>query len=135
MTIIKAPIKAPSISKIIAGQFAATVGLLLAGFGLSGVNAALSLGLGGLICWAANGVFVIKAFKYQGASATEQIVKEFAAGEAYKIVLSGVGFALTFIYVPAASPLLVFVGFIGVYLVGLGLTMSVVSAYNQSANV
>ena len=134
MTSTKAPIKAPSISKIIAGQVGAIVVLSLAGFGLSGVNTALSLGLGGLICSVANGVFVIKAFKYQGASATEQIVKEFASGEAYKILLSGVGFALTFIYVPAASPLLVFVGFIGVYLAGLALTMSVVSAYNQSAN-
>jgi len=131
----KAPIKAPSISKIIAGQLGAIFVLLLAGFGLSGVDAALSLGLGGLICWAANTVFVIKAFKYLGATAMPQIVKEFAAGEAYKILLSGVGFALTFIYVPAASPLLVFVGFIGVYLVGLGLTMFVVSTYNQSAGV
>lgn len=135
MTSSNAPIKAPSISKIIAGQFGATVVLLLAGFGLSGVNMALSLGLGGLICTLANSVFVIKAFKYRGASATQQIVKEFASGEAYKILLSGVGFALTFIYVPAALPLLVFVGFIGVYLVGLGLTMAVVSAYNQSAGI
>lgn len=125
-------IKAPSISSIIAGQFGAVVLLVLAGFGLSGADAALSLGLGGLICWFASTVFTLKAFKYRGASATEQIVKEFVSGEAYKILLSGVGFALTFIYVPAASPLLVFLGYIGVYLVGMGTTMHVVRTYNQA---
>ena len=125
-------IKAPSISSIIAGQFGAVVLLALVGFGLSGMQTAQSLGLGGLICFIANTVFTLKAFKYRGASATEQIVKEFVSGEAYKILLSGVGFALTFIYVPAAKPMLVFLGYIGVYLVGMVTTMYVVRTYNQA---
>ncbi len=107
--------------------------LAIAGLGLSGVTTALSLALGGLVCWVANTVFTVKAFKYRGASATEKIVKEFAAGEAYKILLSGAGFALVFIYVSAASPLLVFLGYIGVYLVGLVSTWAVLSAYSQSS--
>ena len=125
-------IKAPSISSIIAGQFGAVVLLALVGFGLSGMQTAQSLGLGGLICFIANTVFTLKAFKYRGASATEQIVKEFVSGEAYKILLSGVGFALTFLYVPAATPMMVFLGYLGVYLVGMVITMYVVRTYNQA---
>jgi len=127
-------IKAPSTISIIAGQFGATAVLALAGFGLSGATAALSLGLGGLICWVANAVFTIKAFRYRGASAAQKIVKEFVSGEAYKILLSGAGFALVFIYVSTASPLLVFLGYIGVYLAGLVTTLFVVSNYRQSAS-
>ena len=125
-------IKAPSISSIIAGQFGAVVLLALVGFGMSGIQTAQSLGLGGLICFIANTVFTLKAFKYRGASATEQIVKEFVSGEAYKILLSGVGFALTFLYVPAATPMMVFLGYLGVYLVGMVITMYVVRTYNQA---
>jgi ATP synthase protein I len=125
-------IKAPSISSIIGGQIGAEILLALIGFGLSGIQTALSLGLGGLICFVANTVFTLKAFKYRGASATEQIVKEFVSGEVYKILLSAVGFALTFNYVPAATPLLVFLGYIAVYLVGMVSTMHVVRTYNQA---
>lgn len=127
-------IKAPSILSIIVGQFGATLVLALAGFVFGDAAIALSVGLGGAICLLANTVFVVKAFKYRGASATEKIVKEFVSGEAYKILLSGAGFALAFIYVSAVVPLMVFLGYIGVYLVGLGITMAVVSAYNQSAS-
>ena len=127
-----ATIKAPSIFTIIVGQISAVVLIALVGFGLSGMQTALSLGLGGLICFIANTVFTLKAFRYRGASATEQIVKEFVSGEVYKILLSGVGFALTFIYVPAAAPLMVLLGYIVVYLVGMVSTMYVVRTYNQA---
>ena len=100
---------------------------------MSGVTTALSLGLGGIICWVSNAVFTVKAFRYRGASATQKIVKEFASGEAFKILLSGAGFALVFIYVSAAVPLLVFLGYIGVYLVGLVTTWAVLGAYKQSS--
>ena len=127
-------IKAPSIFSIIAAQFGAVLLLALAGYGLSGVTAGLSLALGGTICWVANTVFTIKAFKYRGASATQKIVKEFATGEVFKILLSGAGFALVFIYVSTAIPLLVFLGYIGVYVVGLVSTWVVIRAYSQSPN-
>ena len=126
-------IKAPSIFRIIAAQFIAVVLLAIAGFGLSGVTTGLSLGLGGLICWVSNTVFTVKAFRYRGASATQKIVKEFALGEALKILLSGAGFALVFIYVSEVSPFLVLLGYIGVYLVGLVSTWAVLGAYRQSA--
>jgi len=98
-------------------------------------SVALALGLGGMICWVANAVFTLKAFRYRGASASRKIVKEFSLGEAFKILLSAAGFALAFIYVPTAPPIWVFMGYIGVYLVGLAITLSVVSKYSQSAGV
>jgi len=133
VTTIVNTIRAPSIISIIAAQLGAVLVLAVAGFGLSGVTTALSLALGGLVCWVSNTVFTVKAFKYRGASAAQKIVKEFASGEAYKILLSGAGFALVFIYVSAAQPLLVFLGYIGVYLVGLVSTWAVLSAYKQSS--
>ena len=106
--------------------------LALISFGFLGMQASLSLGIGGLLCLIANTVFTLKAFKYRGASATEQIVKEFVSGEVYKILLSGAGFASTFIYLPAAQPSLVLLGFMAVYLVGMLSTMHVVRTYNQA---
>ena len=96
------------------------------------MQASLSLGIGGLLCLIANTVFTLKAFKYRGASATEQIVKEFVSGEVYKILLSGAGFAFTFTYLSAAQPSLVLLGFMSVYLVGMLSTMYVVRTYNQA---
>ena len=106
--------------------------LALISFGFLGMQASLSLGIGGLLCLIANTVFTLKAFRYRGASATEQIVKEFVSGEVYKILLSGAGFACTFIYLPAAQPSLVLLGFMAVYLVGMLSTMHVVRTYNQA---
>jgi len=108
--------------------------LALISLGFLGMQTSLSLGIGGLLCLVANTVFTLKAFKYRGASAAEQIVKEFVSGEAYKILLSGAGFALTFIYAPAAQPSLVLLGYIAVYLVGILSTMRAVRTYNQAGN-
>ena len=125
-------IRAPSISSIIGSQIGAVFLLALISFGFLGMQASLSIGIGGLLCLIANTVFTLKAFKYRGASATEQIVKEFVSGEVYKILLSGAGFASTFIYLPAAQPSLVLLGFMAVYLVGMLSTMHVVRTYNQA---
>ena len=125
-------IRAPSISSIIGSQIGAVFLLALTSFGFLGMQASLSLGIGGLLCLIANTVFTLKAFKYRGASATEQIVKEFVSGEVYKILLSGAGFAFTFTYLPAAQPSLVLLGFMAVYLVGMLSTMHVVRTYNQA---
>ena len=106
--------------------------LALISFGFLGTQTSLSLGIGGLLCLIANTVFALKAFKYRGASAAEQIVKEFVSGEVYKILLSGAGFALTFKYSTAAQPSLVLLGYVAVYLVGMLSTMHVVRTYNQA---
>ena len=125
-------IKAPSISSIIGSQIGAVFLLALISFGFLGRQTSLSLGIGGLLCLVANTVFTLKAFKYRGASAAEQIVKEFVSGEVYKILLSGAGFALIFIYSPAAQPSLVLLGYIAVHLVGMISTIHVVRTYNQA---
>ena len=125
-------IKAPSISSIIGSQIGAVLLLALISFGFLDRQTSLSLGVGGLLCLIANTVFTLKAFKYRGASAAEQIVKEFVSGEVYKILLSGTGFALIFMCSPAAQPPLVLSGYIAVYLVGMLSTMHVVRTYNQA---
>ncbi len=127
-------IKAPSIYNIIIGQCVAACVLATIALGFSGVPMAISVGLGGAICVVANAIFIVKAFRHLGATASRKILKEFYLGEAFKILLSGAGFALTFIYVSVALPAFVLAGYVLVYLVGMWATIKAVSAYTQSPN-
>nr|WP_178111167.1 F0F1 ATP synthase subunit I [Pseudomonas sp. 8Z] len=71
--------------------------------------------LGGMIAWLPNLYFAHKAFRYSGARAAREIVRSFYAGEAGKLILTFVLFALTFAGVkPLAAPVL-----FGVYLLTL----------------
>ncbi|PTU76785.1 F0F1 ATP synthase subunit I [Pseudomonas indoloxydans] len=71
--------------------------------------------LGGLIAWLPNLYFAHKAFRFSGARAAREIVRSFYAGEAGKLILTFVLFALTFAGVkPLAAPAL-----FGVYLLTL----------------
>ncbi|MET3050583.1 MULTISPECIES: F0F1 ATP synthase subunit I [Pseudomonas] len=63
---------------------------------------------GGLIAWLPNVYFAWKAFRYTGARAAQAIVKSFYAGEAGKLILTAVLFALTFAGVKPLAPLAVF---------------------------
>jgi len=68
--------------------------------------------LGGLIAWLPNLYFSFKAFRYRGAHAAQDIVRSFYSGEAGKLILTAVLFALTFAGVkPLSAPAL-----FGVYL-------------------
>ncbi len=51
---------------------------------------------GGLIAWLPNLYFAHKAFRFSGARAAQAIVRSFYAGEAGKLVLTAVLFALVF---------------------------------------
>ena len=51
---------------------------------------------GGLIAWLPNVYFTHKAFRFSGARAAQAIVRSFYAGEAGKLVLTAVLFALVF---------------------------------------
>ena len=51
---------------------------------------------GGLIAWLPNVYFAHKAFRFSGARAAQNIVRSFYAGEAGKLILTAVLFALTF---------------------------------------
>ncbi len=71
--------------------------------------------LGGLIAWLPNLYFAHKAFRFSGARAAREIVRSFYAGEAGKLILTFVLFALTFAGVkPMEAPML-----FGVYLLTL----------------
>ncbi|MGE8497029.1 MAG: F0F1 ATP synthase subunit I [Pseudomonas sp.] len=63
---------------------------------------------GGLIAWLPNVYFAHKAFRFSGARAAQAIVRSFYAGEAGKLILTAVLFALTFAGVKPLEPLAVF---------------------------
>ncbi|MCU1719121.1 F0F1 ATP synthase subunit I [Pseudomonas sp. 5P_3.1_Bac2] len=63
---------------------------------------------GGLIAWLPNVYFAFKAFRFSGARAAQAIVRSFYAGEAGKLVLTAVLFALTFAGVKPLDALAVF---------------------------
>ncbi len=63
---------------------------------------------GGLIAWLPNVYFAHKAFRFSGARAAQAIVRSFYAGEAGKLVLTAVLFALTFAGVKPLEALAVF---------------------------
>lgn len=64
--------------------------------------------LGGLIAWLPNLYFAHKAFRFSGARAAQAIVRSFYAGEAGKLILTAVLFALTFAGVKPLEALAVF---------------------------
>ncbi len=64
--------------------------------------------LGGLIAWLPNIYFAHKAFRFTGARAAQAIVRSFYAGEAGKLILTAVLFALTFAGVKPLDALAVF---------------------------
>ena len=72
--------------------------------------------LGGLVSIAPNAVFAWKLFQYQGAKSARQIVNGFYKGEAFKISLSAVMFALVFIFF-TVKPAVFFAVFIIVQMV------------------
>ncbi|WP_079204092.1 F0F1 ATP synthase subunit I [Pseudomonas sp. CC6-YY-74] len=63
---------------------------------------------GGLIAWLPNVYFAHKAFRFSGARAAQAIVRSFYAGEAGKLILTAVLFALTFAGVKPLDALAVF---------------------------
>lgn len=63
---------------------------------------------GGLIAWLPNVYFAHKAFRFSGARAAQAIVRSFYAGEAGKLILTAVLFALTFAGVKPLEALAVF---------------------------
>jgi ATP synthase protein I len=73
-----------------------------------GVVAGYSGLCGGLIASLPNIYFAHRAFRFSGARAAQAIVRSFYAGEAGKLILTAVLFALTFAGVKPLAPLAVF---------------------------
>jgi ATP synthase protein I len=90
---------------------AASLVIWLAAGRVAGYSALIGWG----IAWLPNVYFAHKAFRYGGARAAQAIVKSFYAGEAGKLILTAVLFALTFAGVKPLESLAVF----GVFLLTL----------------
>lgn len=101
----------PPVHRVIVAQLVISVVLALALFPM-GATFSLSSLLGGLCCSLPNGYFVWRAFRYRGARSAKLIVSSFYRGEAGKLVLTIVGFALVFILVEPLEPLPLFGAFI-----------------------
>lgn len=83
---------------------------------VSGITSAFSAIVGGLVCVVPNTLFVIKLFKHNGARAARQIVNGFYKGEALKLTLSILLFALVFKFLKI-NPLVFFVAYIAAQMV------------------
>ena len=82
-----------------------------------GVIAAYSVLLGGLICLVPNCYFAYRAFKFRGARAARDIVRSFYVGEAGKLMLTAILFAIVFSSVKPLNALALFLGFGAIQLV------------------
>lgn len=98
-------------------QLVAAIMFGVAGYVLTDRIGGMSALLGGLICWLPNCWFAFRAFRHRGARAARQIVRSFYAGEAGKMLLTVVFFAIVFINVKSVNALALFAGFAGVQLI------------------
>lgn len=91
-----ASIPRPPVNRIAFTQFGLTF-LIATLLGLMvDSTAAWSALSGGLICAIPNGYFIWRAFRYSGAQSTSRIVPAFYQGEAWKFMLTALGFAAVF---------------------------------------
>lgn len=81
-----------------------------------GTIAALSAAAGGLASLIPNLYFAYRAFQFSGARSAQKILRSFYAGEAVKIVLTALIFALCFKYLKTLNVGALFGGFIMVQL-------------------
>ncbi len=77
-----------------------------------GTNAALSATAGALASLVPNLYFAFRAFRYSGARSAEKILRSFYSGEAIKLVLTALIFALCFKYLNSLNVAALFGGFI-----------------------
>ncbi len=84
--------------RLVAYQLVITTLIALTAVMVSGVTAGLSAILGGLVSLLPNAYFARTLFQHQGARAAKKIVNSFYKGEAVKIALSVVMFALVFAF-------------------------------------
>lgn len=85
-------------------QLLVTVVLSVACGVMAGIKGAYSAGLGGLICIVPNIYFAMKLFKHQGARSAKRIVQSFYKGEALKLLITIVLFAVVFVNIPLSAP-------------------------------
>lgn len=74
---------------------------------------AKSVLIGGLIHWLPNAYFALYTFRFRGAHAVKMILQSMYRGEFGKILLTALGFALTFSFVKPIDLVGLFAAFIG----------------------
>ena len=99
------------IKRLLKAQIFASLLISLVFFLLMSKKDGISALLGGLVAIVPSALFAKKMFRYQGARAARQIVKNFYFGEALKILSTAILFALVFI-VYKVSPLAFFFTYI-----------------------
>ena|SRR3990167_1941363 len=98
--------------RIVFWQLAGVVLLALLSTIVKGVDTGLSVLVGGLTYGIPNLIFVWRVFRYAGAQQMTQFMAAFFAGEALKLILSGILFVVVVKTLPV-SLLSVLVGFAG----------------------
>lgn len=98
--------------KLVLLQFAITLLISVICGIFKNKTCAISLLIGGGIGIVGTGFMALCVFSYQGARAAKQIVKHFYRGEALKLLLTAILFAITFITVANIEPLALLGGFI-----------------------
>jgi ATP synthase protein I len=112
-------LKPPPVHRVIVVQLVATVLIAAIFLFFSNEVAAYSILIGGLISAISNYFFAVQAFRYRGARNAEKVVKSFMRGEAGKIVITLLLFALTFTLISAISEAAVIGGFFVAQFVGI----------------
>ncbi|WP_242602014.1 F0F1 ATP synthase subunit I [Legionella yabuuchiae] len=102
--------------RLLACQTGLTLIITIAAALWGGGHAAQSAFLGGLVSVIPNAYFAWKVFQYQGARAARKIVNSLYKGEAIKIFLTLILFALVFVLF-SLKPLLFFITYIVVQMV------------------
>ncbi len=77
-----------------------------------GTNAALSAAAGGLASLIPNLYFAYRTFRYSGARSAQMILRSFYSGEAIKLVMTALIFAVVFKYLKTLNVAALFGGFI-----------------------
>lgn len=108
--------KAPSIAKpdILRWQFIELAALVLTAalWALVDVETARSIAGGGLIALIPHMYFTYQAFRFRGARAMRRVTHAFYRGEAGKFLLTCVLFALVFMLMKPAQPLVLLLSFV-----------------------
>jgi len=99
------------VRRLLLAQLAMTVflPLVLLPFGMI---AAWSAAAGCVACLVPSAYFAYRAFQFSGARSASKILRSFYSGEAIKLVLTALIFALIFIYVKPLNVAALFGGFI-----------------------
>ncbi len=123
-----AGIKRPPIHRIFFVQFAVWLVLLIA-LTFRGETAVYSGVFGGLLALVPSLLFARYAFRYMGASQATDVAKSFYLGEGIKLVVTILGFALVFKYMPNVDVAALF----GIYGILILVQLRVAASFNRSA--